>query len=378
MKKVLITGGSGLIGTSLALQLLSKGYEVIVLDNLLEQIHGQDPTRTSPLFQKIKGKVDFFQGNVCRKTDWEKVLPGVEVVVHLAAETGTGQSMYEISRYVDVNIAGTGHLLDILANKKTNVQKVIIASSRSIYGEGKYFSKELGIVYPGHRNAEDMSRGDFEVKYPGNISPLELLATDENSKIHPSSVYGITKQNQEQMIMCVCKSLGIHGITLRFQNVYGAGQSLKNPYTGILSIFSTLIKNNKPINIYEDGTESRDFVYMADVATSIILCIEKDEANGQIMNVGTGVATSVLDVAKILCKKYNIEVPINITGNFRLGDIRHNYADISKVKSLLGFEPQIDFGTGMTLFTDWVNEQAIMASKYEYSVREMKSRGLLK
>jgi dTDP-L-rhamnose 4-epimerase len=376
--KILITGGSGLIGSNLALQLLDKGYDVIVLDSLLDQIHGSDPAKTSSLYRSIKGKVDFFQGNVCNKKDWEAVLPGVDVVVHLAAETGTGQSMYEISRYVDVNIAGTGLLLDILANTKTSVKKVIIASSRSIYGEGKYLSKELGIVYPGHRNAEDMSKGDFEVKYPGASSPLELVATDEDSKIHPSSVYGITKQNQEQMIMCVCKSLGIHGITLRFQNVYGAGQSLKNPYTGILSIFSTLIKNNKPINIYEDGTESRDFVYMADVATSIILCIEKDEANGQIMNVGTGVPISVLDVAKTLCEKYNIEVPINVTGNFRLGDIRHNYADITKVKTLLGFEPRTDFETGITLFTDWVNQQEITASKYEHSFEEMKSRGLIK
>jgi dTDP-L-rhamnose 4-epimerase len=233
------------------------------------------------------------------------------------------------------------------------------------------------MVYPGHRNAADMSRGDFEVKYKGSAK-IKLLATDEDSKIHPSSVYGITKQNQEQMVMCVCKSLNIPAVSLRYQNVYGPGQSLQNPYTGILSIFSNLIKSGKPINIFEDGTESRDFVFIDDVVAATILAIEKDEANDEIFNVGTGVATEVMHVAKSLLKNYGTEVPVTITGNFRIGDIRHNYADLAKIKRLLGFSPAVDFETGIARFANWVNGQAIGESKFDESIREMKSKGLLK
>lgn len=376
--KIVITGGSGFIGSNLALKLLSRGHDVVVMDALTEQIHGSDPENTSPLFRNIKGKTKFYRGNVCIKEHWEKILPGAEVIVHLAAETGTGQSMYEIEKYTRVNIGGTSLMLDILANNKHTIKKVVIASSRAIYGEGKYISEEYGPVYPEGRVTEDMSRGDFEVKFKNNTAPLKLTATDEESKIHPSSVYGITKQNQEQMVMCVCRSLNINAVSLRYQNVYGPGQSLKNPYTGILSIFSTLIKTNKPINIFEDGKESRDFVYIDDVVSATVLAIEKEEANGEIFNVGTGVPTNVLHVARTLVSNYGINVPINITGNFRVGDIRHNYADLAKIERLLGYRPGFDFETGIRSFVTWVNEQEITESRFDDSMGEMKSKGLLK
>lgn len=296
-KKVLITGGAGFIGSNLALFLIQQGCSVTVLDNLSEQIHGANPASTSPLYISIKDKVNFIKGTVTSRTDWENAIAGNEVIVHLAAETGTGQSMYQISHYTEVNIGGTAIMLDILANTKTSIKKVIIASSRAIYGEGKYISGELGVVYPAHRSAKEMDAGNFEVTYPGATGPLQLVATDEESKIHPSSVYGITKQNQEQMVMTVCPTIGIAPVAFRYQNVYGPGQSLTNPYTGILSIFSTLIRNKKPINIFEDGKESRDFVFIDDVVRATFSGIEKEEANGQVFNVGTGVATTVLEVA---------------------------------------------------------------------------------
>jgi len=377
MKKILITGGAGFIGSNLALQLLQKGYEVTVLDNLSKQIHGNDPAKNSPLYISIKDKVRFINGTVTSKQDWEEAIGENEAVVHLAAETGTGQSMYEISRYIDVNINGTGLFLDVLANKKTQVKKVVIASSRAIYGEGKYLSPELGAVYPTHRNDADMKNGNFEVTYPGS-SALQLVATDENSKIHPSSVYGITKQNQEQMVMLVCQSLGIAAVSLRYQNVFGPGQSLSNPYTGILSIFSTVIKNKKPINIFEDGKESRDFVYIDDVVQATILGIEKAEANGEIFNVGSGVPITVLEVARSLIKNYGIEIDLKITGNYRLGDIRHNFADLNKIKKILGFTPTVSFSVGLKRFTDWVLSQEVMESRYDDSIKEMKAKGLLK
>jgi dTDP-L-rhamnose 4-epimerase len=286
--------------------------------------------------------------------------------------------MYQIDHYTQVNIGGTALLLDILANQKHKVKKLVIASSRSIYGEGKYESKELGIVYPKHRLDSDMRAGDFEVKYPGNISPLRLLPTDEESKIHPSSVYGITKQNQEQMVMTVCPTLGIAPVAFRYQNVYGPGQSLTNPYTGILSIFSSLIKNRKEINIFEDGKESRDFVFIDDVIRATILGIEKEEAAEGIFNVGTGIPTDVITVLNELLKCYQVEIPYTISGNYRLGDIRHNYADLKKIKSILGFEPEINFEQGIKKFTAWVDSQEIVEDKYSHSIQEMKEKGLFK
>ena len=377
IKNVLITGGAGFIGSNLALKLISKGYNVTVLDNLSPQIHGDNPTETSPLYLSIKDKVKFIHGTVTSKTDWEEALKDQDAIVHYAAETGTGQSMYEVEKYVDVNINGTALMLNLLVNGSYNVKKVIVASSRSIYGEGKYISKELGAVYPTQRESIHMDQGDFEVKYP-NSSALTLVGTDEESKIHPSSVYGITKQNQEQMVLTVCPTVGIAGVAFRYQNVYGPGQSLKNPYTGILSIFSTQIKNGNNINIFEDGLESRDFVYIDDVVDATILGLEKEEANNQVFNVGTGVATNVLTVANELVKNYGVDVAINVSGNYRLGDIRHNYADLTKINKLLGFSPKVSFEAGLKNFAEWVNTQEVQEDKYQKSIDEMKAKGLYK
>ena len=377
-KNILITGGAGFIGSNLALKLTEKGYRVTILDNLSKQIHGDDPHNTSPLFQSIKDVTNFIEGTVTSRPDLLKAIEGQDAIVHLAAETGTGQSMYQIALYTEVNIGGTALLLDILTNTKHSISKIIIASSRSIYGEGKYESSELGFVYPNHRTDEFMREGDFEVKYPGNQSLLRLVATDEDSKIHPSSVYGITKQNQEQMIMTVCPTIGIAPVAFRYQNVYGPGQSLSNPYTGILSIFSTLIKNNKEINVFEDGKETRDFVFIDDVVDATILGIEQDAANNEVFNVGTGVPTDVITVVKELFTNYKKEVPYKISGNYRLGDIRHNYADISKISARLGFKPKVSFGTGISRFAHWVNTQHVQEDKYAQSIQEMKEKGLFK
>lgn len=380
MEKILITGGAGFIGSNLALALLEKGHQVTVLDNLSEQIHGKNPEETSPLYLSIKDKVQFIKGTVaCRETLREAIADNT-VIVHLAAETGTGQSMYEIQHYTDVNIGATALLLDILTNEKHSVKKVVVASSRAIYGEGKYYNKTKNtFVYPLQRTDEDMQKGDFEVKDPENHSDkLELVATTEDSIIHPTSVYGITKQVQEQLVMTVCPTIGIAGVAFRYQNVYGPGQSLKNPYTGILSIFSTQIKNGNGINIFEDGKETRDFVFISDVVDATVLGIEKETANNQVFNVGTGVATDVITVATELSKNYGIQVPITISGNYRLGDIRHNYADISKAKQLLGFEPKVSFQEGLKQFTDWVNTQEVEEDKYQQSIEEMKAKGLYK
>ena len=377
-KKILITGGAGFIGSNLALKLISSGCKVTILDNLSQQIHGNNPKETSPLFLSIKDKADFILGDVNNYDDWEKAVADNEVIVHLAAETGTGQSMYQIRRYMNTNIGGTANMLDLLTNTNTSVKKVVIASSRSIYGEGKYLSDVNGIVYPKHRSGAEMDKGNFEVTYPGEHKPLQLMPTDEESKIHPSSIYGISKQTQEQMVLVACAAMGIAGVAFRYQNVYGPGQSLSNPYTGILSIFSTQIKNGLPINIFEDGKESRDFVFIDDVVTATILGIDNPAADNEVFNVGSGVATTVMEVAEALIKNYGSKVPLNVTGNYRLGDIRHNYADLTKIRKLLGFTPSVKFEDGIRRFCDWVNQQQVQNSNYEESLNEMKAKGLFK
>lgn len=374
MNKILITGGAGFIGSKIALNLVEAGYEVRILDNLSPQIHSEN----AEIPIKLKGKVDFIKGDVRNKEDWRKALDGMDAIIHLAAETGTGQSMYEICRYTDVNINGTSNMLEILTNEQHSIKKVIVASSRAIYGEGKYICKKHGCVYPLTRDDEHMSKDDYECKCPMCGADVELTCTDEESKIHPTSVYGITKQNQEQMVMVTCKGLGIPAVAFRYQNVYGPGQSLSNPYTGILSIFSTRIKNGNNINIFEDGKETRDFVYIDDVVDATILGLEKDSANYQVFNVGSGIATDVLTVANVLKNAYNSNIEIKVSGNYRLGDIRHNYADITKIKERLGFEPKYDFATGIDNFINWVNEQEVLEDKYEESIKEMKAKGLYK
>ena len=373
-KNILITGGAGFIGSNLSLKLIEKAYNITVLDNLSPQIHAEN----SPLYNSIKDKVRFIKGTVLSYDDWKNALENIDVVVHLAAETGTGQSMYEIEKYTDVNIKGTSIFLDILANEKHSVKKMIIASSRAIYGEGKYECSSCGIVYPNERKDEDMAKGDFAVKCPDCGIDAKLLATDENSKIHPSSIYGITKQVQEQMFMVMGKTLNIPAVAFRYQNVYGAGQSLSNPYTGILSIFSTRIKNGNDINIFEDGKESRDFVYIDDVIDATILGIEKDEANYEVFNVGLGLAIDVNTVANTLVKEYKSNSKISISGNYRLGDIKDNYADLRKIHSKLAFTPKISFEEGIQRFTKWVNAQEVVVDMYEKSITEMKEKGLYK
>ena len=376
MNNILITGGAGFIGSNLSLELKSKGYKVTVFDNLSKQIHGD--IKDSVLYNSIKGKVKFILGDICNREQFEKALRGQDAVIHLASETGTAQSMYEITRYNSVNIIGTANLLDILSKTNHNIKKIIVASSRSIYGEGKYLCDNHGFVYPSKREELNMLSSNFDLNCDICSEKLVLQATSEDSKIDPSSIYGITKQHQEKMILLIGKSLNIPAVSLRFQNVYGPGQSLSNPYTGILSIFSTRILNGNNIDVYEDGNESRDFIFIDDAIQATILALESNEANHQIFNVGSGIPTTVLSVANSLKKLFNSKIKINISGEYRQGDIRHNYADISKIKKLLSFNPKYNFSKGVKKFVKWVNKQNIQEDNYEKSIKELKKKGLIK
>lgn len=375
--RILITGGAGFIGSNLVNELFRLGHEITVLDSLSPQIHGDVPTN-SPLFHSIKGKARFLRGSVTDRPTILEAMKNQEAIVHLAAETGTGQSMYMVEHYTQVNIQATAMMLNILAEQKDHsIKRFVIASSRSIYGEGKYLSPDGQPVYPGQRSMLDMEALRFEL-YDGSGAPLKLVPTDEAARIHPSSVYGITKQVQEQLVMTVCPTIGIEPVALRYQNVYGPGQSLTNPYTGILSIFSNLLLQEKEINVFEDGLESRDFVYIDDVVAATVLAITHESAAEQVFNVGSGEATTVLAVVNHLRQHLGVGAGYRISGEFRLGDIRHNVADLSHISQTLGFRPEVSFPVGIERFAEWVANLGPANSTYERSLAEMRERGLMK
>lgn len=374
-EKILITGGAGFIGSALALRLLSEGHTVTVLDNLSPQIHSADPD-TSFTYRRIRDKVRFIHGDIRDAKTLSEALEDQSIVVHLASETGTGQSMYEIEKYVDVNIRGTSLLLDLLGNTKNNVRKVILSSSRSVYGEGKYHCASHGVVYPASRAEKDLSAGNFECSCPVCGNSVTLLATDENTQKDPVSVYGLTKLHQEDLVKLVCKNLHIPYTILRFQNVYGVGQSLSNPYTGILSIFSNLIRAGQTLNIFEDGLESRDFVYIDDIVEALYLSVLSANANNETFNVGSGTALNVLEVSRNLADALGEKLHYEVTGDFRIGDIRHNFADLTRISNALGFVPRTDFPEGITKFTSWSQQSETNQSLYAESLDEMQRKGM--
>ena len=330
------------------------------------------------LYKSVKSISNFIKGDVRNKADWEKAINNQDAIIHLAAETGTGQSMYEKEKYTNVNIGGTKNLIDVLKHTNHQIQKVIVASSRAIYGEGKYSCNQHGVSFPDERIESDLLAGRFNPICKVCKTELSLLLTDEQARINPLSHYGDTKYQQEELIMKMGENLKIPTVALRYQNVYGPGQSLSNPYTGILSIFSTRMLNGNNVDVYEDGNESRDFVFINDVVDATVLALENKEANNQSFNVGSGVGTTVEEVAKMLKVKYKSNVDLVVSGKFRIGDIRHNIADLTKAKQLLGFEPKVDFSKGLSKFVEWVLTQKVQEDKYEESIKKLKDKGLMK
>lgn len=376
--KILITGGSGFIGAEIVNQLYKSDNHVItVIDSMNEQIHGKD-WRNSYLYKTIEGKCNFIKGDVRDLGIVQEAVADNEIILHLAAETGTGQSMYQINQYNETNIMGTSNLLQAisLAGKRCKVKKIILSSSRSVYGEGKYKCPKCGVIYPDSRSKDKMLDGDFNFYCPNCGERLILLPTTEDSEIKPVSLYAYTKYAQELMLKTMCPAMGIDYTLFRFQNVYGVGQSLKNPYTGILSVFSTLMLENKPVNIFEDGLESRDFVNVRDVARGVIDSIDCPDSNGAIINLGSGINTSVIEIAEILKRHYKSESEIRITGDFRIGDIAHNKADITKAQEILNFKPTVSLDDGLKEFCSWVVGQDKDNSGYERSLAEMEKAGM--
>jgi dTDP-L-rhamnose 4-epimerase len=372
--RVLITGGAGFIGTRLARALLGAQYSVTLLDNFSPQIHG---VHTS-LPADLEDGVQLVRGDIRDESVWSTTLPGHQVVVHLAAETGTGQSMYEVKKYEQVNLSGTALLYDILSkNPKHGVERIVVASSRAIYGEGAYKCATHDLVYPRPRSTADKKEGRFDPLCPVCGAECVSVPTPESAPFQPSSFYGLTKQIQEQMTMLFGDVLGISSFALRYQNVYGPGQSLKNPYTGILAIFSNLARAGVDINVFEDGEESRDFVYIDDVVWATAACVASSETGSHAVNVGSNERVSVMEVAQVVNRYFGGRSRVQVKGAFRYGDIRHGMADLSSATSLLSYEPKTRFEAGVKKFLNWVGESEPELSGYQSSLDEMKQRGLL-
>jgi dTDP-L-rhamnose 4-epimerase len=373
--KILITGGAGFIGQHVTRHLLSLHHEITILDNFLDQVHAGNRALPADLGKHVK----LIVGDVADPAALRPALDGQDCVVHLAAETGTGQSMYEVSRYERTNIAGTALLYELLSKENSfRIGRMVVASSRAIYGEGAYRCERDGVVYPISRSVGEKRAGQFDPLCPQCGNVCETLPTPETAPYQPSSFYGLTKQVQEQMALMFGHVLKIPTVALRYQNVYGPGQSLQNPYTGILAIFSNLARAGRPIQVFEDGLESRDFVSIDDVvrATSVAV-IEKNIHGVHAVNVGSGERTTVLEVAQRINAFYGGQSEVKITGDFREGDIRHGEADLSFAQSLLSYTARYRFGDSLRNFLEWASEGTFNESNYERSLRELKGLGLL-
>ena len=371
MATILITGGAGFIGSHTADALIGQGHKVRILDILDPQIHGT--TGMFPAY--MNPEVECVQGDVRDVGQVTEALRDVDAVYHFAALTGVGQSMYDLTAYVHTNCTGTAALLEAILKRNRPIRRLVLASSRAVYGEGTHTCPVHGTVYPGMRAREDMERGEFAATCPVCGTAASPVATAEDRPLEPISVYGWTKKQQEEQCQYVAKTFGMPVTMLRYFNVYGSRQSLKNPYTGVVSIFYSRILADQPIYVYERGTPGRDFVHISDVVRANLAALERDTAPGTSINVGSGQRHSILDVAGTLAKVIGKQAKLEDRGEFRVGDIHFCYADQTRARQLLGIEPQVSLEAGLQEFVAWArNQQSV--DLYQQTVDELQRHGL--
>jgi dTDP-L-rhamnose 4-epimerase len=369
--KILVTGGAGFIGSHITDALISEGHEVQVLDCLDKQVHKKD----RPGF--LNPKAEYIFGDVRDQETLRKSIEGVEVIFHQAAVVGVGQSMYRINYYIDSNTVGTAKMLDLLVNTEHSIKKVVVASSMSVYGEGAYSCGKCGTVYPVLRSESQLKSKQWEMVCPGCGSVVEAIPTREDKPLFPTSIYAITKRDQEEMCLTIGRSYGIPTVALRYFNVYGPRQSLNNPYTGVCAIFSSRIKNGNPPIIFEDGMQSRDFISVSDIVQANMLAMKNPNMDYSTFNVGTGKPTTILDIADVLTKLYGKEdVKPERESGFRSGDIRHCFSDISSIKKM-GFEPKTDLESGMKELVEWGKGESA-EDDFNKAKSELENKSLIK
>lgn len=368
--KILVTGGAGFIGSFLVDELVGRGYDVRILDNLEEQVHGgKKPKYLNKSAKFIKGDVQDYQ--VLKKS-----LKGIDAVFHLASSVGVGQSNYQIKKYVDVNVGGTANLLDILVNTKNKIKKLVTISSMTGYGEGNYVCKKDGIVRPQLREVAQLQKKKWDLYCPKCGLLVKPASTDETALDFPNSIYGFSKKAQQDMALIIGKLYNIPTAVLRGFNIYGPRQSLSNPYTGVTAIFISRLKNNKEAVVFEDGLQTRDFVSVHDVARAFVAALEEEKADYQMFNIGSGKGTTILEIGETLSKLLGKKDLIRVNQDFRKNDIRHCFADISKAKKILKWEPKVSLEQGLKELIEWSDTEKA-EDKFSEAQKELQQKGLV-
>lgn len=373
-ESVLVTGGAGFIGSHIVDGLLEKGYHVSVLDNLTPQVHGPDG-KIPPYLDK---NAEFILGDIRDYDFLKKILTRFDVIFHEAAAVGVGQSMYQIREYVETNTLGAANILHFVANETHRIRKMIVASSMSVYGEGAYQCPQCGTSFPKLRSVEQLKKRKWEMLCDHCGKMMQSLPTPETKPLYPTSIYAITKRDHEEMFLSTGFAFQIPTVALRYFNVYGSRQALSNPYTGVCAIFASRLLNNHPPMIYEDGFQARDFTHVSDIVQANLLALEAGpEADYEAFNVGTGIASPIMKVGQYLRSFLGKEnLSFEFPDKFRAGDIRHCYADISKIKRLLGYNPKIRFEDGVGEFMEWVKNQTA-EDKVGEAAKELHDKGLI-
>lgn len=370
-RRVLVTGGAGFVGSHLVDALLARGDAVRILDNLDPQVHG--PAQRVPAW--VPSEAELIRGDVRDVETVRRALAGVDTVYHLAAAVGVGQSMYQVASYTAVNTLGTANLLQALVDDRGQVERLVVASSMSIYGEGRYTRPDGREPRVSARSLEQLRRHEWELSDPDGVE-LAPAPTDEGKALESTSIYALTKADQEKMVLMIGEAYGIPSVALRFFNIYGPRQALSNPYTGVAAIFSSRLLNGQAPLIYEDGEQRRDFVSVRDIVRALLLAAQEEAAVGKALNVGSGRAVTVREVAETLARVLGSEVELEVTGKYRVGDIRNCWADISLAREVLGYEPAVSFEQGMEELVGWLREQERPESAVEAHAAELAARGL--
>lgn len=375
IESVLVTGGCGFIGSHTVDLLVERGYDVTILDNLEHQVHGE----TGNVPNYVNKVSTFIQGDIRDRQLLKRVIKDADAIIHLAAMVGVGQSMYDIERYIDANTKGSATVLDVVVNEKNKVKKLVVASSMSIYGEGKYYCQKCDVdIYPGLRSEEALRRQEWEQLCPRCGSALTPEPTDEGKPLMPTSIYAMAKRHQEEMFLLIGKTYGIPSVALRYFNAYGSRQALSNPYTGCAAIFTSRILNNKRPYIFEDGDQTRDFVHVKDVARANVSALESTSANYEAINVGTGKPITIKGLAEKLIKLYGKRLKPLLSSEYRKGDIRHCYADIEKGRKLLNFKATTEISEGLMELSGWAaSNNWGSAESFDKAFKELKERRLV-
>jgi len=373
IRHVLVTGGAGYIGSHLVDGLVAGGYDVVVLDSLVPQVH-----RSGTWPSYVNARARYVRGDVRDREALQPLVLQSDAVVHFAAAVSVGQSMYEVDRYVDINTRGTALLLDVLVNQRHHVQKVIVASSIGVYGEGAYECRACGPQAPGLRSADQLAARQWEQRCPRCGAELRSVPTPESKPLYRDSIYSMTKYHQEEMVLLIGKTYGIPAVAPRFFNVYGPRQSLSNPYAGVAAIFLSRLLNDRPPVVFEDGGQLRDFVSIHDVVRCLLLMLEKPGADFLPVNVGSGRTVTILEIARTLGSLLGKSIDPQVTNQGRMFDIRHNTADITLARDRLGHTPTVSLDEGLAELIEWARTSPDGAvDMFDRALAELKQKGLL-